>query len=209
MTLQLISLAVAYILGAVPFGYVIVRLTSGQDVRGGGSGSIGATNVTRTAGLKAGALTYLLDVAKGMAAVAIMLQFTSEPVWLGLAAAATILGHVFPVFLGFKGGKGVATGVGAYLIIAPLAVLTTLVVWAVIFWRWRMVSVASIVATALVPVWVLLWYGWVWPRPDAVATAISTCVGCFIVIAKHHENIRRLLAGTESRFSTSSKSEAP
>ena len=72
-----------------------------------------------------------------------------------------------------------------------------------------MVSLASIVATALVPVWVLLWYGWAWPRPDAVATAISTCVGCFIVIAKHHENIRRLLSGTESRFSTSSKSEAP
>lgn len=208
MTLQLLALALAYVLGAVPFGYVIVRWTSGEDVRGAGSGSTGATNVTRTAGLKAGALTYLLDVAKGMAAVAVMRQVTTAPLWLGLAAAATILGHVYPVFLGFKGGKGVATGVGAYLMIVPVAVLATLVVWAVLFWRSRMVSLASIVATALVPVWTLLWYGWVWPRPDAAATALATCAGCVIVIAKHHENIRRLVSGTESRFAGSAKSES-
>lgn len=209
MTSHLLALALAYVLGALPFGYVIVRLTSGQDVRGGGSGSTGATNVTRTAGLKAGVLTYLLDVAKGMAAVAVMRQLTTDPLWLGLAAAATILGHVYPVFLGFKGGKGVATGVGAYLLIAPLAVLTTLLVWAVLFWRTRTVSLASIVATALVPVWTLLLYGWVWPRPDALATALATCAGCVIVIAKHNENIRRLFAGTETRFSGSSKTESP
>ena len=209
MTLHFTALALAYVFGALPFGYVIVRLTSGQDVRGGGSGSTGATNVTRTAGLKAGALTYLLDVAKGMAAVAVMRQVTEDPLWLGLAAAATILGHVYPVFLGFKGGKGVATGVGAYLMIVPLGVVTTLVLWALIFWRSRMVSLASIVATSLVPVWSLLWYGWIWPRPDAGATALAACAGCVIVIAKHHENIRRLLAGTESRFTGTSKSETP
>lgn len=209
MARHFVALAVAYALGALPFGYLIVWLTSGKDVRGAGSGSTGATNVTRAAGLKAGALTYLLDVAKGMAAVAVMKQITTDPLWLGLAAAATILGHVYPVFLGFKGGKGVATGVGAYLMIAPLAVATTLVVWSVIFWRSRMVSLASLVATALVPIWALLWYGLVWPRPDAVATALASCMGCVIVIAKHHENIRRLLAGTESRFTGSSKSEMP
>lgn len=201
------ALALAYVLGALPFGYLIVRLASGKDVRGGGSGSTGATNVTRAAGLKAGALTYLLDVAKGMGAVGAMLFVTSEPIWLGLAAAAAILGHIYPVFLGFKGGKGVATGVGTYLMIAPLAVATTLVVWGVIFWRSRMVSLASIVATGLVPVWVLLWYGWVWPTPNALMTALATCVGCLIVIAKHHENVRRLFDGTESRFTASSKSE--
>lgn len=203
-----IALGLAYVLGALPFGYVIVRVASGKDVRGGGSGSTGATNVTRTAGLKAGALTYLLDVTKGIAAVACMLWVTGEPLWLGLAAAAAILGHIFPVFLGFKGGKGVATGVGAYLVMAPLAVLSTLAVWALIFWRSRMVSLASIVATALVPVWVLLWYGLVWPRPGAWQTALATCIGCVVVIAKHRQNIRRLLEGTENRFSSTSKSES-
>lgn len=208
MTSHFIALVAAYVLGALPFGYVIVRLSSGKDVRGGGSGSTGATNVTRTVGLKGGALTYLLDVAKGLAAVGMMHVISNDPLWLGLAAAAAILGHIYPIFLGFKGGKGVATGVGTYLMIAPIAVVTTLVVWAVLFWRSRMVSLASIVATALVPIWVMVWYGWVWPRPNAAWTALATCVGCVIVIAKHHENIRRLFNGTESRFSSSSKSES-
>jgi len=208
MLSKLVAIALAYVLGALPFGYLVVRMIRGEDVRGVGSGSTGATNVTRSAGLKAGLLTYGLDVAKGAAAIVVMRQVTDEPVWLGVAAAAAILGHVFPVFLGFKGGKGVATGVGAYLVIAPLAVLTTLVVWAIIFWKWRIVSLASILATALVPGWILLWYAWLRPMPGAVMTAIGVCLGCGIVIGMHHENIRRILSGTESQFGRSSGPEA-
>lgn len=208
MLTKLLALAAAYLLGAVPFGYIVVKAFVGADVRASGSGSTGATNVVRSAGIKAGALTYVLDVAKGAAAVLLMRAVAPEPAWLGAAAAVVILGHMYPVFLKFKGGKGVATGVGAYLVIAPLAVLATLVVWVAIFWKSRTVSLASVVATALVPLWIYLWYGYVWPRPDVAALALSACVGCLIVIAKHHENIRRLLAGTENRFDRSKKREA-
>jgi len=201
-----VALAASYLLGAVPFGYLIVKALVGDDVRAAGSGSTGATNVTRRAGLKAGAITYLLDVAKGAAAVSIMRILTDDPLWLGAAAAAAILGHMFPVFLRFKGGKGVATGVGAYLVIAPLAVVSTLVVWMLVFWKSRMVSLASIVATALVPLWIYLWYGIVLRRAGGVGLlAAAASVGCILVIAKHHENLRRLFAGTETRFERSTK----
>ena len=105
-------------------------------------------------------------------------------------------------------GAGVATGVGAYLAIVPLAVLSTLVVWAAIFYKTRMVSLASIVATALVPVWGWIWYGLVLGQPLVMATMVSVAVGCIIIIAKHHENIRRLAAGTESRFERSRREGA-
>jgi glycerol-3-phosphate acyltransferase PlsY len=208
MLWNVLALAAAYLLGAVPFGYIIVRSLVGADVRAAGSGSTGATNVTRSAGLKAGAITYLLDVAKGVAAVLLMRAVTPDPAWLGAAATAAIVGHMFPVFLRFKGGKGVATGVGAYLAIVPLAVATTLVVWVAIFWKTRIVSLASIVATALVPVWVYLWYGLVLGRPAPLATIAAVAVGCAIIIAKHHANVRRLIAGTESRFERSNREPA-
>src|SRR4051812_36425042 len=107
MASMLLVVLGGYLLGSVPFGYLIVRATRGTDVRSGGSGSTGATNVTRSAGIKAGALPYLFDVGKGVGAVALRRQFTSEPLWIGAVAVATILGHMFPVFLRFKGGKGV------------------------------------------------------------------------------------------------------
>jgi glycerol-3-phosphate acyltransferase PlsY len=194
------ALVASYLFGAVPFGYLIVRLFHGADVRAVGSGSTGATNVTRRAGLKAGALTYLLDVAKGAAAVFLMKAIAPEPWWLGAAATAAIVGHMYPVFLKFRGGKGVATGVGAYIAVVPLAVLTTLLVWIALFWKTRIVSLASIVATALVPVWIWLWYGLVLGDTPPVATMTSVGVGCLLIVLKHHENIRRLAAGTESRF---------
>jgi acyl phosphate:glycerol-3-phosphate acyltransferase len=200
MTSRLLALLGAYVLGAVPFGFIVVKLVAGSDVRGTGSGSTGATNVTRSAGLKAGLLTYILDVAKGATAVAIMAWIGPEPWWLGAAAVAAIVGHMFPVFLKFKGGKGVATGVGAYLLIVPLAVVSALVVWAVLFKKFRMVSLASIVATALVPVFVYVWYGVTGAPADPLATAGSVSLGCALVIAKHHENIVRLIRGTENRF---------
>jgi glycerol-3-phosphate acyltransferase PlsY len=200
MASRLLALLGCYLLGAVPFGYIVDRLVVGKDVRGTGSGSTGATNVTRSAGLKAGVLTYLLDVAKGAAAVAWMGAIAPEPVWLGAAAVAAILGHMYPVFLGFKGGKGVATGVGTYLLLAPLAVVSALIVWSAIFARSRIVSLASILATLSVPIFVFLWYPLTGTPTDPVATAAAVGAGCLLVVAKHHQNIARLLQGTESRF---------
>jgi glycerol-3-phosphate acyltransferase PlsY len=205
MLWNLLAVAASYLLGAVPFGFIIVKLVVGDDVRAAGSGSTGATNVTRRAGLKAGAITYLLDMLKGAAAVLLMRAVTPDPLWLGAAAAAAILGHMFPVFLRFKGGKGVATGVGAYIVIVPLAVVTTLVVWILLFWRTRIVSLSSVVATALVPLWIYLWYGLALGWPSVGPTIAAVSVGCVIVVAKHHENIRRLVAGTESRFERSKR----
>lgn len=194
------ALLASYLLGAVPFGYIIVRLTRGADVRVAGSGSTGATNVTRAAGLKAGLMTYLLDVAKGAAAVGIMLALTDDTRWLGAAAVFAILGHMYPVFLGFKGGKGVATGVGTYLLIVPFAVLSTLAVWILLFLKTRTVSLASLVATVLVPVWILVWHAALGRPEHPYATALIVGVGCALVIAKHHANIRRLVTGTENDF---------
>jgi glycerol-3-phosphate acyltransferase PlsY len=200
MTSRLLALAGAYLLGAVPFGYIVVKLVAGRDVRGSGSGSTGATNVTRSAGLKAGLLTYALDVAKGALAVALMDLVAPEPLWLGAAALAAIVGHMYPVFLGFKGGKGVATGVGAYVVLVPYAVLAALAVWVALFKLTRIVSLASIVATALVPVFVFVSYAVAGAPADPAVMAGVVAAGCALVVAKHYQNIVRLLRGTESRF---------
>src|SRR5438876_519389 len=154
MALKCTFVAVAYLLGSIPFGYLLIKyvFTSGEDVRRIGSGGIGATNVSRRAGWRGGLLTYVFDVAKGAAAVLLMRQVeSSDYVWIGAAAVAAIAGHIFPVFLKFKGGKGVATGVGVYLVLAPYAVLTTLGLWILIVYLWRYVSLGSILATAAVP----------------------------------------------------------
>ena len=195
--------ALAYLLGSIPFGYLLVKyvFTSGEDVRRVGSGGIGATNVTRRAGLKAGLLTYLFDVAKGAAAVMLMrVAANDDYFWIGAAAIAAIVGHIFPVFLKFRGGKGVATGVGVYLALAPLSVLTTLVLWGVIVYTTRYVSLGSITATAAVPLWTWLYYGLIWPSDHLTALIIIAIVGCALIVAKHHENIIRLLRGTENKI---------
>lgn len=193
---------VAYLLGSIPFGYLFVKyvFTSGEDVRNVGSGGIGATNVTRRAGIKAGLLTYVFDVAKGAAAVMLM-RFVAEDdyFWIGAAAIAAIVGHIFPVFLRFKGGKGVATGVGVYLALAPFSVLSTLVLWALIAYFTRYISLASIIGTAAVPLWTLLYYGWLWPSPHLKGLLVIALSGCALIVAKHHENIGRLIQGTESK----------
>lgn len=206
---EFLALAASYLLGAIPFGFIIVKLTHGDDVREVGSGSTGATNVTRKAGLKAGALTYALDVGKGAAAVALMRSISDDWLFLGASATLAIVGHMFPVFLRFRGGKGVATGVGAYLVLVWPAVVGTLLIWIVVFKKSRMVSLASIVATAMfLLVWVPISHVAL-GRPEDLAPAMaSISIGCALIIWAHRENIRRIAAGTESRFDRGSESSA-
>ncbi|HTG16033.1 MAG TPA: glycerol-3-phosphate 1-O-acyltransferase PlsY [Blastocatellia bacterium] len=202
MLSRIIFVAIAYLLGSIPFGYLFVKylFTSGEDVRRVGSGGIGATNVTRRAGIKAGLLTYAFDVAKGAAAVMLMrLVAEDDYAWIGAAAVAAIVGHIFPVFLKFRGGKGVATGVGVFLALAPHSVLSTLVLWALIVYLTRYVSLASIIATAAVPLWTFLYYGLVWPSSHVKALVVIALACCALIVAKHHENINRLIRGTESK----------
>ncbi|MBX7223596.1 MAG: glycerol-3-phosphate 1-O-acyltransferase PlsY [Blastocatellia bacterium] len=196
-------LLLAYLLGSIPFGFLIVKFTTHGDVRQVGSGSTGATNVTRSAGLKAGLLTYLLDVAKGVAAVWLAGTGSGQNLHaMGAAGALCILGHMYPVFLGFRGGKGVATGVGVFLMLAPLATGGALLVWVLLFAITRTVSLGSIVATALLPVLIWVLDGMVnhVPHPLVTAKCLWAAGIGLLIVAKHHENIRRLLSGTESTF---------
>ena len=203
MALKCIFLAIAYLLGSIPFGYLLIKylFTSGEDVREIGSGGIGATNVTRRAGVKGGLLTYVLDVAKGAAAVMLMRAVAGDDyLWIGFAAVAAIIGHIFPLFLGFRGGKGVATGVGVYLALAPYSVLTSLVLWALVVYFTRYVSLGSIIATAAIPIWTLLYYGLIQPSPHLRALIVIAITGCALIVATHRENIRRLMRGTENKI---------
>jgi glycerol-3-phosphate acyltransferase PlsY len=203
----LLIVAAAYLLGSVPTGYLLMRLFLKQDIRQAGSGNIGATNVLRSGGKGLGAATFLLDMLKGCSAV-----------WLGallghlllpgypllnveaLAALVAVLGHIFPVWLGFRGGKGVATGFGVFLAATPLAALAAISVFIVVLALSRYVSLASIIGAASFPLFAcllnrLLHWG---PRPPFfIAVEIAVAL---IIIVKHHQNIRRLLNGTESRF---------
>ena len=200
---SLLVIALAYLLGSIPVGYLLVRVFLKRDVRSVGSGNIGATNVLRSGGKGLGAATFLLDVVKGCSAVyfggllGVMLAPDAQLRNMqALAALFAVLGHVFPVWLRFKGGKGVATGFGVFLVAAPTAALAAITVFALVLLLTRYVSLASILGAASFPL-----FAWMLVRGDrppffiAVQFAVS-----LIIIAKHHENIRRLLAGTESRF---------
>jgi glycerol-3-phosphate acyltransferase PlsY len=197
----LLALLIAYVLGAIPFGYLLVRLTTGADVRSSGSGNIGATNVMRTTGRAAGIATLLLDIAKGYAAVWIAGRLTgAEPVWMSLAALAVMAGHAFPVFLGFKGGKAVATFIGAFLCLTPLALVCVLVVFLVVVAWSRYISLGSICAAATFPLAV-----WIVQHPQLPVFFASLIAGAFVVY-RHRENIQRLNTGTEHPFTFGSYS---
>lgn len=192
----LVTAASSYLLGSIPFGYILVRIFRNQDVRKTGSGNIGATNVSRTSPML-GALTLLLDALKGFAAVALARAwYPDQKILLGLAAFMAIAGHVFPVWLKFKGGKGVATALGAFLLVAPTTVLLMILVFAVVAALSHQVSLASIVTVALFPLaaWILNSDS---ETPQMMAFMAAASI---LIIAKHHENIRRLLAGTEPRM---------
>jgi glycerol-3-phosphate acyltransferase PlsY len=188
-----------YVLGSIPFGYLLVRARSGGDVRAMGSGNIGATNVARTAGMSTGVATLLLDAGKGYFAVWLAGHFSGGNIRIMMyAGLAAILGHVFPVWLKFSGGKGVATALGVFLMISWAAVAAAVAIFAIVVLFWRYVSLASVSAAAALPLLVYLLYA---PghAPPAAVTA-GTLLVAALVIVKHRENIERLMAGTEPRF---------
>jgi acyl phosphate:glycerol-3-phosphate acyltransferase len=195
--------AAAYLLGSVPVGYLLVRIFRRQDIRTLGSGNIGATNVLRAEGKGLGAATFALDVVKGAVAVLLgaavagpLLPMIPQRNVEALAALFAVLGHMFPVWLRFRGGKGVATGFGVFLVAAPLAALASITLFAIVFTLTRYVSLGSILGAASFPVFA--WFTVHGQRP-AFFIAVQAIVALLIIV-KHHPNIRRLLAGNEHRF---------
>jgi acyl phosphate:glycerol-3-phosphate acyltransferase len=184
----------AYLIGAIPLGWLVARAFGVGDIRRHGSGTIGATNVLRTLGWVPAIVTLLGDVAKGYLAVVLAARLTGgEPAAVAAAAVATVAGNCWSVFLGFRGGKGVATGLGALLRLAPWATLAALPVFLVIVASFRYVSLASLLATVCVPLGAaVLGY----PRASVAAAAGVA----LIIVGRHHANIARLRAGTESRL---------
>lgn len=190
-------LALAFFLGSIPFGYLLFRLRTGGDIRQQGSGNIGATNVLRTAGRALGLLTLALDAAKGWFALYLVLR-AAAPAWaIGTALLLVILGHVYSPWLRFRGGKGVATALGAFLALAPWALLVTLGIFALVAWFWRYVSLASICACLALPLLLLTPLQGAADRP--VIRLFAAAVAA-LIIARHHANIARLLRGTENRL---------
>jgi len=200
----------AYLLGAVPFGLLIGKL-KGIDIRRHGSGNIGATNVLRVLGKPLGVVTFSLDALKGFVPAFFFPAMASwwgapglDPAVLSVSCgAAAILGHNFPVFLGFKGGKGVATSAGVLIGIAPQAALAGVLAWALVFFVFRYVSLASIIAAIAVVV-----AGWLLYRDGHPALPGVLTILCALAIYRHKENIKRLLAGTESRFGKKPRAQA-
>jgi len=185
--------AAAYLLGSVPFGIVVARLFGGVDPRKSGSGNIGATNVGRSAGRAAGLVTLALDLLKGGAPVLLASLLRTGPAFVSLVGLAAFAGHLFPVYLGFRGGKGVATAFGVMLAIAPVAALLSAAVFAVVLALKRYVSLGSIVAASTLPVFLSF-------MPRYKGFVPLGAVVAVLIIVKHKENIRRLVEGTENRL---------
>ncbi len=234
--LPALIILVAYLLGSIPFGYLIVRATQGADVRETGSGGTGATNVSRRAGKAAGVLTLALDAVKGAVAVAIAKVILGLPIcegalhvgpypptlgggnfgqsvllgyvgltedvywWVTAAAIAVIVGHIFPVWLRFRGGKGVATGVGVFLMLAPYAVVMAALVFLMVVVITRYVSLGSILAAVSIPLFLLLQNAFIRPVEALAPTLTAAIAGAALIVFAHRQNIGRLLAGSESKF---------
>jgi glycerol-3-phosphate acyltransferase PlsY len=183
-----------YLLGSVPTGLVLTRLFSKVDPRKSGSQNIGATNIYRTAGKTLGILTLVGDVLKGMIPVVIAIQLGVSSRWIAIAGLSAVLGHVFPIFLGFRGGKGVATALGAYLVMSPIAVLIEFFVFAGLVWKWRYISLGSIACAATIPVLIAFF------RSDSQAYFIVSVIMAALILYRHQTNIARLLQGTENKW---------
>ena len=204
--ISVLIVTAAYLIGAIPFGFLIGKL-NGKDIRREGSCNIGATNVTRVVGKSWGKLCFLCDFLKGFLPVFLVMRFHPEDGWLiALTALAAMLGHIFPVYLGFKGGKGVSTAAGAALALCPAAVLGAGVVWAAVFFLFRYVSLASLAAAVTLPAmaWILkLFAGAALPLP----VGILLIVFALLTFWRHRSNIVRLMNGTESRFVKNKKED--
>jgi glycerol-3-phosphate acyltransferase PlsY len=213
-SIYIVIAIVAYLLGSIPFGYLVVRIARGTDVRESGSGNIGATNVARAGGAKLGILTLLLDALKGYIAVFLAERLAKQVfsnldpqerpyilASMSLAVLFAMVGHIFPAWLKFRGGKGVATGLGCFLALAPKAVVVVMAIFAAIVIVSRYVSLGSIVASAAFPIFAYLLY-----RQDASpAMLAATVAASMLIILKHRTNIERLIGGTENRLSFSGK----
>src|SRR5579859_539512 len=193
-----------YLLGSIPFGLLFTRIFGGGDVRQAGSGNIGATNVARVAGPLPGILTLLLDAAKGAAAVWLAARFSNDSAtWMVIAALAALIGHCFPVWLKFRGGKGVATAAGVFLMLSPLALLGSVIVFILVVAFWRYVSLGSISAAAAMPL--LIYLLWAPHHAPPLAVTFGALAAAVLIVYKHDGNIQRLVEGEEPRFSFNSK----
>ena len=215
---SLLIVAASYLLGSIPTGYLLVRFFRKQDIRTLGSGNIGATNVIRSGAKGLGAATFLLDVLKGAAAVWVggwLAGAIFPPIPLhnaqALAALCAVLGHMYPIWLGLRGGKGVATAFGVFTVIAPWAALGSICVFIVVFALSRYVSLGSILGAIAFPffAWFTAPYGTPWTRGYVIMTIVGLVAA--MIVLKHRQNIQRLLAGTEYRFGSAKKaaSESP
>lgn len=183
-----------YLLGSVPTGLILTKFFSKVDPRKAGSGNIGATNIFRTSGKSLGILTLAGDLLKGAVPVVMAIQWGESHLWIAAAGLSPFLGHVFPIFLGFRGGKGVATALGVYLIISPIAVLIEFLAFAGIVWKWRFISLGSIACVTTIPILIAFF------RSDSQAYFILSLIIAALVLYRHQANISRLLQGTENKW---------
>ncbi|HEY2120961.1 MAG TPA: glycerol-3-phosphate 1-O-acyltransferase PlsY [Candidatus Acidoferrum sp.] len=204
----LLLVVIAYFLGSIPFGLIFGRVFAKKDIREVGSGNIGATNVTRVAGPLPGILTLLFDAAKGALAVMIAARFTNHNATaMMLAAIAALIGHCYPIWLRFKGGKGIATGLGVFTALSPFAGLTALAVFIIVTLTWRYASLGSIAAAAAMPLFVYLF--WAPGHAPPLVITFGTLFATGLVIFKHDANLQRLIEGTEPRFGAGKTEDDP
>jgi acyl phosphate:glycerol-3-phosphate acyltransferase len=196
----------AYILGSIPFGLLLGRIFGAADVRKAGSGNIGATNVARVAGPLAGALTLLLDAGKGALAVFLAMRLSEDSaLWMMIAGLCALVGHCFPIWLGFRGGKGVATAAGVFLMLCPLAFVAALILFVLVVLYWRFVSLGSISAAAAMPL--LIYFFWAPHHAPPHAVTFGSLAVALLILYKHEDNIRRLAHGEEPTISFDKKKD--
>ncbi|HEX8881118.1 MAG TPA: glycerol-3-phosphate 1-O-acyltransferase PlsY [Candidatus Acidoferrum sp.] len=204
-SLALAAMLLAYLLGSIPFGVILATFLGGKDIRKSGSGNIGATNVARVVGPLAGALTLVFDIAKGAGAVLLAEKFSNGSArWMMIAGIAALVGHCFPVWLKGKGGKGVATAAGVFLVLSPPACLAAVVVFLLVVIFSRYVSLGSVSAAAAMPLLIyLLWA----PRHAPLSVTAGALAAGLLILYQHRGNLQRLLAGAEPKFSLSKNKE--
>jgi glycerol-3-phosphate acyltransferase PlsY len=205
--INLLLVAGAYLLGSVPFGLILAKIFGGTDVRKEGSGNIGATNVARVVGPLAGIATLILDIGKGAGAVFAAERFSNDSAtWMMLAGLAALVGHCYPVWLKFKGGKGVATAAGIFLVLSPWAFLCAAILFVLVVAYWGYVSLGSISAAATMPL--LLYFFWAPHHAPPLVITFGSLAAALLIAYKHDGNIQRLVEGVEPKFSFSKKKDA-